>query len=83
MNVVVGHGSGRRECRGRSMAIYYLNVKTVSRSQGRSVVAAAAYCSKSRLWDDRLGYECDFSGSGDAFYSEILLPQNAPERWSK
>jgi len=64
------------------MAIYYLNVKTVSRSQGRSVVAAAAYCSKSRLRDDRLGYECDFSGSGDVVYSEILLPQNAPERWS-
>lgn len=63
------------------MANYYLNVSVISRGQGRSVVAAAAYCSKSRLRDDRLGSECDFSGSGDAFFSEILLPQSAPERW--
>jgi ATP-dependent exoDNAse (exonuclease V) alpha subunit len=63
------------------MANYYLNVSVISRGRGRSALAAAAYCSKTCLRDDRLGREYDFSGSCDALYSEILLPQNAPERW--
>ena len=35
------------------MAIYHLSVKVVARSHGRSIVAAAAYRSGSRLTDDR------------------------------
>ena len=49
------HGPVRRKLRAISMPIFYLNVGTVSRGDGRSVVAAAAYCSRSKLYDARLG----------------------------
>ena len=35
------------------MAIYHFSAKVISRSTGRSAVAAAAYRSASRLYDER------------------------------
>ncbi|MDI4664123.1 Ti-type conjugative transfer relaxase TraA [Xanthobacter autotrophicus] len=64
------------------MAIYHLHVKVISRKSGQSAVAAAAYRSASRLRDERLGRVQDFSAKRGVVHSEVLLPENAPERWS-
>lgn len=64
------------------MAIYSLHVKTVSRSSGRSVVAAAAYRAAENIGDDRLGVVWDFTRKGGVLHTEIITPQGAPE-WTK
>ena len=61
------------------MAIYSLQVKTVSRSAGRSVVAAAAYRAAENIADDRLGVVWDFTRKSGVLHSEIMAPANAPE----
>lgn len=64
------------------MAIYHFSVQVIGRAAGRSAVAAAAYRSASRLRDDRLGRDQDFSNKPGVVYSEVMLPENAPEEWS-
>ncbi|MCG5237578.1 Ti-type conjugative transfer relaxase TraA [Xanthobacter oligotrophicus] len=64
------------------MAIYHFSVQVIGRAAGRSVVAAAAYRSASRLRDDRLGRDQDFSAKRGVVHSEVMLPEDAPERWS-
>ena len=61
------------------MAIYSLQVKTVSRSAGRSVVAAAAYRAAENIVDDRLGVVWDFTRKSGVLHSEIIAPAGAPE----
>jgi Ti-type conjugative transfer relaxase TraA len=63
------------------MAIYHLSVKVISRATGRSSVAAAAYRSASRLHDDRLDRDHDFSNKPGVVHSKVLLPDGAPEEW--
>jgi len=62
------------------MAIYHFSAKIISRGSGRSAVAAAAYRSASRLHDERLGRDHDFTNKTGVVHSEILLPEGAPER---
>jgi Ti-type conjugative transfer relaxase TraA len=64
------------------MAIYHFSVQVIGRAAGRSAVAAAAYRSGSRLRDDRLGRDQDFSAKRGVVHSEIMLPENAPKEWS-
>lgn len=64
------------------MAIYHLHVKVIGRKAGSSAVASAAYRSASRLRDDRLGRDQDFSAKRGVIHSEVMLPKNAPEAWS-
>lgn len=64
------------------MAIYSLQVKAVSRSQGRSVVAAAAYRAAENIADDRLGVVWDFTSKRGVLHSEIMLPPGALE-WAQ
>src|SRR4051794_9021231 len=64
------------------VAIYHFSAKVIGRSSGRSAVAAAAYRSASALLDEREARTHDFSQKADVVYSEILLPDGAPERWS-
>ncbi|MGY2987211.1 Ti-type conjugative transfer relaxase TraA [Bradyrhizobium sp. USDA 4508] len=64
------------------MAIYHLHVKVIGRKSGSSAVASAAYRSASRLRDERLDRSHDFSAKRGVIHSQVLLPQNAPERWS-
>ncbi|MNK31857.1 Mobilization protein A [compost metagenome] len=64
------------------MAIYHFSAKIISRSTGRSAVAAAAYRSASRLFDERTEQSFDYSRKSGVLHSEILLPDGAPERWS-
>ncbi|MGV4878640.1 MobQ family relaxase [Acetobacter indonesiensis] len=59
------------------MAIYHLSVKSISRSTGRSVVAAAAYRAGQELTDERQGLTHDYTrkqGVEDAF---IVAPDGA------
>lgn len=62
------------------MAIYHLSAKVISRANGSSAVASAAYRSASELHDNRLGRDHDFSNKAGVVHSEIMLPEGAPER---
>src|SRR3546814_11355094 len=62
------------------MAIYHFSAKVISRANGSSAVASAAYRSASELHDDRLGRIQDFSNKAGVVHSEIMLPEGAPER---
>ena len=64
------------------MAIYHFSAKVISRANGSSALAAAAYRSASRLEDDRLGRAHDFSNKAGVVHSEVLLPDGAPEEWA-
>lgn len=61
------------------MAIYHFSAKVIGRGAGRSVVAAAAYRSASRLHDQRLGRHHDFTNKVGVVHSEVMLPEGAPE----
>lgn len=60
------------------MAIYRLEVKAISRGQGRSCVAAAAYRHGCLLNDERQQITHDYSRKQAVEYSEIIAPENAP-----
>jgi Ti-type conjugative transfer relaxase TraA len=62
------------------MAIYHFSAKIISRANGSSAVAAAAYRSASELYDARIGRSHDFSNKAGVIHSEVLLPNGAPER---
>ena len=64
------------------MAIYHFHVKVIGRKAGSSAVASAAYRSASRLRDERLGREHEFSAKRGVVHSEVMLPDNAPVAWS-
>ncbi|WP_426020756.1 Ti-type conjugative transfer relaxase TraA [Brevundimonas sp. DWR2-3-1b1] len=63
------------------MAIYHFSAKVISRANGSSAVAAAAYRSASELHDERLGRSHKFSNKAGVEHSEILAPEGSPERW--
>ena len=65
-----------------AMAIYHFSAKVISRANGSSAVASAAYRSASELHDDRLGRDHDFSNKAGVIHSEVMLPEGAPERLS-
>src|SRR5229473_3247856 len=60
------------------MAIYHFTAKVISRSRGRSAVAAAAYRSGSKLHDARQDLNFDYTQKSEVVFSEILLPEGAP-----
>ena len=64
------------------MAIYHFSVKVISRATGASAVASAAYRSASRLRDERLDRDHDFTNKSGVVHSEILLPDGAPDHLS-
>lgn len=61
------------------MAIYRLEVKSISRRDGRSAVAAAAYRSGERLQDDRTDEVHDYTRRRGVTDSEMILPDHAPQ----
>lgn len=61
------------------MAVYHCAVKTVSRSTGRSSVAAAAYRCGQRLEDQRTGRAHDYRAKAGVTHEEVILPEGAPE----
>jgi Ti-type conjugative transfer relaxase TraA len=64
------------------MAIYHFSAKVISRANGSSALAAAAYRSASRLHDQRLDRHHDFSNKAGVVHSEVMLPDGAPEHLS-
>lgn len=62
------------------MAIYHLAVKTVKRSDGQSAVGSAAWHARETLYDERLGKKHRYGHFRDLADSEILIPENAPDR---
>jgi hypothetical protein len=56
------------------VAIYHLSVKTISRSQGRSATAAAAYRAGIEIVDERTGEIYDYTKKGGVLHSELILP---------
>ena len=56
------------------MAIFHLSAKTVSRSTGRSAVAAAAYRAACQLYDDRTGLTHAFGRKRGVIDSRIIAP---------
>lgn len=63
------------------MSIYHCSIKIISRAGGRSAVASAAYRSGEKLYNDETGLTHDFTNKGGVIMSEIMLPENAPERF--
>ena len=61
------------------MAIYRFEAKVVTRSAGRSAVAAAAYRAGDRLQDERYQKLHDYTRKGGILHKEILAPQDVPE----
>lgn len=56
------------------MAIYHFSVKNISRSDGRSVVACAAYRSGEKLIDERQGKEQDYTKKSGVEFKKIYAP---------
>jgi Ti-type conjugative transfer relaxase TraA len=63
------------------LAIYHFSAKVISRANGSSAVAAAAYRSASELHDERLGRSHDFTNKTGVVHSEVMAPEGSPERW--
>lgn len=60
------------------MAIYHLHVRNISRKDGRSAVAAAAYRAGDTLPNSAEEKESAFGGRRDVLHAEIRLPVGAP-----
>ena len=63
------------------MAIYHLEAKVVSRGAGRSAVAASAYLSCSRLYNDYDGIQHDYTKKQGLVWQQIFLPEYAQQEW--
>jgi Ti-type conjugative transfer relaxase TraA len=64
------------------MAIYHFSAQMISRSQGRSSVAASAYRSAERLVDERTGLVHDYTRKQDVVDRVVLLPEGAPSEYA-
>jgi len=64
------------------MAIYHCSAKPVSRSGGRSAVAAIAYRTASLLTNERDGLTHDFTAKKGVVHSEIVLPADIDAGWA-
>lgn len=60
------------------MAIYHFQMKTVSRSEGRSATAAAAYRAGQRIEDERTGQTFDYSKRTGVLLAEVITPGGQP-----
>lgn len=63
------------------IAIYHMSAKVVSRGAGRSAVAASAYLSCSRMYNDYDGVQHDYTRKHGLVYQEVFLPPMAPPEW--
>ena len=68
--------------RKKAMAIYHLSVKPISRSDGRSVTAAAAYRAAAKISDERTGQLHDYTRKQGVVSVTIITPNLAP-KWSQ
>ena len=66
-----------------AVAIYHLSSKPVSRSGGRSAVAAIAYRTASLLLNERDGLVHDFTARQGIDHCEIVLPDGIDADWAR
>jgi MobA/MobL family len=64
------------------LAIFHLSVKAISRSDGRSATAAAAYRAGCKITDERTGNVHDYTRKTGIQSTDIVLPDGSPE-WAK
>jgi len=64
------------------IAIYHFEAKVISRSEGRSAVAAAAYISCDKIYNDYDGVQHDYTKKQGLVWEHVFLPHNAPSEWS-
>lgn len=65
------------------MAIYSLNVSVISRKQGYTTTAAAAYRARTVILDERTGQTHDYSRmKNEALFTGIFAPKDAPA-WAR
>lgn len=64
------------------MAIFFVDVKTISRSRGESAVAAAAYRTGTRLVDERTGVAHNYTRRHGVVAVETFAPEGAPA-WAR
>ena len=65
-----------------AMAIYHLSVKPISRTDGRSATAAAAYRAAAKISDARTGVLHDYTRKQGVVSVTIIAPKFAP-KWSQ
>lgn len=63
------------------IAIYHLEAKIISRGEGRSAVAAAAYMSCDKIYNDYDGIQHDYTKKQGLVWEHVFLPQYAPPEW--
>lgn len=56
------------------MAIYHLSAKPISRSAGRSAVAAVAYRAAEKIAEERTGLVHDYTRKEGVLHTELILP---------
>ena len=61
------------------MAIYHLNAKIISRSNGQSATEAAAYRAAEKIYNERTGETFNYTRKKGVYSTEILTPNNAPD----
>ncbi|MCR6736606.1 MAG: MobA/MobL family protein [Afipia sp.] len=61
------------------MASYHFSAQAVKRSEGRSVVAMAAYRAGEKLRDERRGVDADYSRRRGVVHAEIIAPEGSAE----
>ena len=61
------------------MSIYHLSVKTISRSEGRSVTAASAYRAGAEITDEQTGEVHDYRRKGGVEASALFVPDGSPD----
>lgn len=68
------------------MAIFYLQISSISRGSGRRSTAAAAYRAGERIRDERSGGLHNYAHRRDVLHTEIFLPQplgGMPPAWAQ
>ncbi len=63
------------------LAIYHLSMKPLSRTSGRSAVAAIAYRAGQKLTNERDGITHDFTAKQGVEHAEIILPDGVSADW--
>ncbi len=63
------------------MALMHMQFKILKRSEGKSAVYLTAYNNRLRAKDDRTGDLYNYQKKDDLYYSEVMLPNNAPDNF--
>ena len=64
------------------MAVYYFNSRIISRKDGKSAVASAAYRHGCKMRDDLRGITFNYSYKNEVSHTEISLPEDCPD-WAR